>query len=193
MSHKAWFHWDYISGLDPLTSFSDDHAPFIPASPSSERVTVLRTRLSIWAWWASNGFPQPGPAQTCNNLKAKIQFNKAETGDFPAPAGWPADPGYNDEAWKQPTVYDTLQLAAQTYRPPDPVAMTPQVFYGWAQLPNAAGDSAAQRRLEGTYIITPWLAISQGTTDWGDSYPGGTDPIEFYFNARLSVLYEYDG
>jgi hypothetical protein len=193
LSHKAWFHWEYVGGGDPMTSFTDDAGPALIAPFTTNRVSVLRTRLSIWAWWADNNLVRPGPDQALYPLKAKIQFNEAETGSFPPPVGWPADPDPFGDDWRQPTVYSTLTLGPQTYRPADHTDMLPQVFYGWAQLLPHDGDSAAQRRISGTYVITPWLAISQGTSDWGDSYPGTFDPIPFNFCGRLSVLYEYDG
>ncbi len=193
MSHRDWFHWQWESGIDALSSFSDDHGATWLAGSFTERVTVLRTRLALWAWWASNDYPQPGPAQVRFPLRAKIQYGDPGGGDFPPPPSWPADPGIGeDEKWF-PTVYSTLELRAQTYRPPDPVAGTPQVFYGWAEIPAAAGDSAAQRRFNGTNRLAAWLAVAQGTTDWGDSYGGADFFTPFYFNASLSVLYEYDG
>lgn len=193
MSRKGWLHWEWIGGGDPMTSFTSDSGPAFELTPFTERVSVLRTRLFLWVWWASNTYPQPGPSQGMYPLKAKIQYNKAESGDFPPPDGWPTDPGTDQPDWRQPVIYSTLHLAAQTYRPADHTAVLPQVFYGWAQLLPPETDSAAQRRLDGTFVITPWLAISGGTADWGDSYPGGATPIPFNFAARLSTLMEVDG
>lgn len=189
---RDWHRWNVNGGGDPMEEYHDDMGFTISTSPHlSDHVTVLRTRLQLWAWWANNDVMWPGPNQTLYPLKAKIQYNFAETGSFPAPSGWPADPGVDEVSRHQPTVYGALTLGPMFYRPPDPVAVVPQLYYGSAYMDQLSGDSAGQRRFDDTYVITAWLAISQGNTDWGNP-PSFIEPILFNFAATYSVLIEYD-
>jgi hypothetical protein len=188
---RLWQRKSLYSGLDAVTDYHDDTGLAFGTPPSaSPHVTVLRTRLQVWAWWASNAVPYPGPAQAAQPLMAKVQYAWAETGSYPAPAGWPADPGVDGPEYAQPTVYSALELRAQTYRPADPAAMTPQVFYGWSELGVLQGDSQARRRFDDTYVISAWVAIAQQLYDWGTA-GGGFTPIPFYFRYVLNTLLEY--
>lgn len=190
MPRRTWHRSQWSSGIDALTEFHDDQGKtFNTGSLGSPYATVLRTRLQVWAWWNSNTYPLPGPAQSGYPLKCKIQYGVAGSGSNPPPTSWPADPSDISGEAIQPVIYSALTLGAQIFQPSNFGTPDLPVWTGWANLDALNGDSKGQRRFDGTYILVAWLAISQAGDGWDTSFPEATI-IPFYFRAMIQTLIE---
>lgn len=179
------FTFAQTSGGEPSTEITGGFYPVHTDTlfDPGDGLLIVRTRLHVWAWWASNDFPQPGPAQAMVPLVAKVQYEPTTGTDPNPPAGWPADPS-TEEAGPRPVIWDALLPSATTYRPADAAAGTPQVFYQTATLLADRADSKAQRSFAGFTAAQAWVAIGQANR-WDDT--GSLHPIEFYACFTLQV------
>ncbi len=182
---RKWFRFTTATG--EIADYRLEGGPFLVQFPPAigQSVTILRTRLMAQAWWGSNDFAQPSLAAQHFPLRAMVAYNFAESGSYPPPVDWPSPDG-SGVGHNQPTINDPLTLTMLTYKPADPVAVTPQVWHQAAQLLTPAGDSQGQRRFDGTYVATAWAQISQH--DEGSS--PGPAPFAFYGSMWLDVLAE---
>lgn len=190
-NYRYWIHRDYSLGGPPVTEWWDTTG--LSVSPGhfrpGQRLTVLRTRLQVWAWWASNVAPLPAPQQTAPILKAKVQYWDAETGNYPPPTNWPDDLGDSPEftVLGRPTIRSALKLLPSTWRAPN--GTEPQVFYGGAVLDGIEGESEGKRKSNGE-LMTVWLALAQGDNGNWSYVPNWATGIPFNFRAVLSCLME---
>jgi hypothetical protein len=178
-----------VSGLFADLQRNDDVGGgiFTPLS-DDPHVTVLRTRLAVWAWGASNFGPQPGLGVTTYPISAKVQYAYASTGSFPPPTNWPDDPAGASEQ-EEPVLVDALTPTAGTFKPSTGEAGSNDLWSVTYSLTAPGGDSKGQRRFDGTNLISSWVGIGQ-SPDWVGTC-GGCSGLEFQSCFLLQTLVEY--